>query len=51
MAGARGDPARDGRTALQRAAASPNEAYRRFELALAHYARGISPPPMQLYRR
>src|SRR5947199_223135 len=33
----------DGETALREAQLEPNEAYRRFELALAHYARGDRP--------
>jgi len=33
----------DGETALREAQLEPNEAYRRFELALAHYARGARP--------
>jgi serine/threonine-protein kinase len=33
----------DGETALREAQLEPNEGYRRFELALAHYARGDRP--------
>jgi len=33
----------DGETALREAQLEPNEAYRRFELALAYYARGDRP--------